>query len=210
MEKVKKPFYKKWWFITIVIVYALSTVAYLTGDDKAEEEAKAAEVAAMKAEEDNKREAEKEAQLQEEKERAELREKLLADAEKRAAEQETKREIDTSVFEYAEKVEVTDAIELNDHITLIISMSESTKPGMATQHVVNQTYDFVQQVDVKGAKTIGINVKQGDNKIAQFTVYTDKFKPNDDEPMSDAVIAASEIEFMTDEVKEHGKVMDSW
>ncbi|QGG51533.1 hypothetical protein [Lysinibacillus pakistanensis] len=118
--------------------------------------------------------------------------------------------IDTSVFEYAQAVDVTDAIDLNNHVTLIISMSEAINPGLATQHIVNQMYDFVQQVDVKGAKTIGINVKQGTKKIAQFTVYTDKFAPNDNEPMSDAVIAASEIEFMTDEVKIFGKTIASW
>lgn len=79
---------------------------------------------------------------------------------------------------------------------------------MATQHVVNQTYDFVQQADIKGAKTIGINIKQSEKKIAQFTVHMDKFVPNDDEPMYDAVIATSEMEFMTDEVKEFGETME--
>ncbi len=59
---------------------------------------------------------------------------------------------------------MTDAIDLNNHVTLIISMSEAISPGLATQHVVNQMYDFVQQVDVKGDKTIGINVKQGAKK----------------------------------------------
>ncbi|MFJ3386673.1 MULTISPECIES: hypothetical protein [unclassified Lysinibacillus] len=49
----------------------------------------------------------------------------------------SKRIIDTSVFEYADAVDVTDAIDLNDHVTLIISMNEAISPGLATQHVVN-------------------------------------------------------------------------
>lgn len=106
-------------------------------------------------------------------------------AEKRATEQETTRKIDSTVFEYATKIDVTDAIDLNDHVILILNMNEKTQPGMATQHVVNQTYDFVQQADIKGAKTIGINIKQSEKKIAQFTVHMDKFVPNDDEPMYD-------------------------
>lgn len=192
------------------------------GEEKAEETDAAQEEldkAKEKEAEQAKKDAELKAKEEEERKAKEAEEKALA--EQKSKEEEVEKEepttaekskhiIDTSVFEYAQAVDVTNAIDLNNHVTLIISMSEAISPGLATQHVVNQMYDFVQQVDVKGAKTIGINVKQGANKIAQFTVYTDKFVPNDNEPMSDAVIAASEIEFMTVDVKIFGKTIGSW
>lgn len=122
----------------------------------------------------------------------------------------TESEIDTTVFEYALATEVTDAIDINDHVTVFVEMREDISPGLATQHVVNQTYDFIQQDDVIDAKTITIAVKQGDIKIAQFTVNTANFVPNDDIPMTQLVMTASEIDFMTDEVKEFGKTMEAW
>ncbi|OLS38262.1 hypothetical protein BTR22_07170 [Alkalihalophilus pseudofirmus] len=119
-------------------------------------------------------------------------------------------EIDTSVFEYASQVDVTDAIDINEHVTLFVHMSEDTKPGLATQHVVNQTYDFLQQEEVQDAKTVSVNVKQGEVKIAMFTVNTDQFVPQDDIPMSDVVLEASDIEFMTEEVKQYGENLGTW
>ena len=118
--------------------------------------------------------------------------------------------INTDVFAYATKTEVTDAIDINDHVTVFVYMSEELTPGLASQHVLNQTYDFIQQEDVKDAKTISINVKQGDTKILMYTVEKDKFKTNDEIPMSDLVLEASKVEFMTDEVKEFGEIMEMW
>ncbi|OIK11966.1 hypothetical protein BIV60_17070 [Bacillus sp. MUM 116] len=123
--------------------------------------------------------------------------------------QQKPQNIDTSVFEFAKDVEVTNAIDTNQHLTVFVTMN-NVSPGLATQHVVNQTYDFLQQKDIKGAKTITINVKQGGKKIAMFTVDKNKFKPNDNESMSDCVMKASKMEFMTPEVKEYGSTMKSW
>ncbi|QQP11532.1 hypothetical protein FJQ98_20385 [Lysinibacillus agricola] len=205
----------------LVYIGALSALLLAAcGEEKVEETDKAQEEldkAKEKEAEQAKKEAEEKAKEEEERKAKEAEEKAKlakeqeeVDKEEPTTAEKSKPIINTSVFEYAQAVDVTDAIDLNNHVTLIISMSEAISPGLATQHVVNQVYDFVQQVDVKGAKTIGINVKQGANKIAQFTVYTDKLVPNDDEPMSDAVIVASEIEFMTDEVKAFGKTIGSW
>ncbi|UTI42087.1 hypothetical protein [Niallia sp. RD1] len=122
--------------------------------------------------------------------------------------EEEQSTINTDVFEYATKTEVTNAIDINDHVTVFVYMSEDLKPGLAAQHVLNQTYDFIQQEDVKDAKTISINVKQGDTKILMYTVETDKFKPNEEIPMSDLVLDASEVEFMTKEVEEAAEVFE--
>jgi|GEM_PF-3052153 len=116
--------------------------------------------------------------------------------------------INTDVFAYATKTEVTDAIDINNHVTVFVYMSEELTPGLASQHVLNQTYDFIQQEDVKDAKTISINVKQGDTKIFQFTVDTTKFKTDDEIPMSDLVLEASEVEFMTKEVEDAAEVLE--
>lgn len=119
------------------------------------------------------------------------------------------KKIDTSVYQYATNVEVTNAIDITQHVTLMIDMP-TDKEGLAFQHVVNQTYDFLQQPDIEGAKTVSVNVRKDGIKIGMFTVNTDKFKPNDQEPMADAVLNASEIEMLSPEVKEFGKVMELW
>jgi ABC-type enterochelin transport system substrate-binding protein len=116
--------------------------------------------------------------------------------------------IDTSVFVYAEKVVVTDARDITDHIDLVVHMSEKPTPGLATQHVLTQTYDFLQQKDIQGAKTITIGVMQGDLRISQFTIDVAKFKPTDH--LIKSVLAASTIDKMNDEVKEFGKTMELW
>jgi hypothetical protein len=59
-------------------------------------------------------------------------------------------------------------------------------------------------------KNVSVNVKQSEVKIAMFTVNTDQFVPQDDIPMSDVVLEASEIEFMTDEVKQYGENLGTW
>jgi Ca2+-dependent lipid-binding protein len=110
--------------------------------------------------------------------------------------------IDTSVFAYAKKVDVTDAIDINQHVTVFVTMSEELTPVLATQHVLNQSYDFLQQEDIKGAKTVTIAVKQGDIKIAQITVNKDNFVPNDTEPMASVVLKAAEIDMMKPEIKD--------
>lgn len=116
--------------------------------------------------------------------------------------------IDTSMYEYAENVEVTDALEINDHITLIIDMPESNTQGLAFQHVLNQTYEFLEQGSAKEAKTIGINIRQGGNKIAMFTIYLERFVENDDEPMAQLVLDASVVEMTLPEVDQYAETME--
>ncbi|MCM3758683.1 hypothetical protein M3197_14555 [Sporosarcina aquimarina] len=119
------------------------------------------------------------------------------------------KEINTSIYEYASKVDVTDARELNDHITLMIDMKTDNE-NLAFQHVLYQTYDFLQQKDIEGAKTIGVNVRVAGKKIVMFTVYPEKFVPNNKARMSDVVLAASEIEMMSKKVEKYGKKMGTW
>ena len=114
---------------------------------------------------------------------------------------EEEPKIDTSVFEYAKKTEVTNAIDTEQHITVFVYMSEKTKEGLAAQHVLKQSYDFLQQEDIKEAKTVTIAVSQNDKKTFQFIVDKDKFVPNENEPMSDVVLKASKVETMSAEVK---------
>lgn len=125
----------------------------------------------------------------------------------------TKKEeekIDTSVFKYAKKVEVTNAIDLTQHVTIFVYMDKKLSPGLATQHVLNQTYDLLQQKDVSKAKTITIAVKQGDLKISQFTVNKQKFVTDNNKPMVKLVLNASKIDFMNDDVKQYGQSTGLW
>ncbi|MDV6377719.1 hypothetical protein ORD22_05500 [Sporosarcina sp. GW1-11] len=122
---------------------------------------------------------------------------------------DVKKEIDTSVYEYVSNIDVTDARDINNHITLMIDMKTENQ-GLAFQHVLNQTYDFLQQTDIKDAKTIGINVCVKGNKVGMFTVYPERFQPNDNEPMADVVLVASEVEMVNSEVEEFGRLMELW
>jgi outer membrane biosynthesis protein TonB len=170
-------------------------------EDAKKKEAEEAEKAAkQKEEEEEEEEADKKAEAEKAKKKQEAVDKSKAEA----------KEIDTAIFAYAEKVDVTNAIDTTQHVTVFVTMNNEVKPGLAAQHVVNQTYDFLQQSDLTGAKTVTIAVKQSDTKIMQFTVNKDSFVPIDDVPMSECVMKASKIDSMTPEVEEFGVVMESW
>jgi hypothetical protein len=118
--------------------------------------------------------------------------------------------IDTSVFAYAESVDVTDARDITKHIDLVVNMSTDPPPGLAVQHVVSQAYRFLQQEDITGADTITIGVMQDGIRTTQFTVEVSKFSPDPDKSMVKCVLEASTIDKMNDEVKEFGAVMEMW
>lgn len=119
-------------------------------------------------------------------------------------------EIDTSVFEYAKNVEVTDSLDLTEHVNVVVYMSEDLEKGMAARHVILQTYDFLQQDRVKDAKTVTIGVMSGDMRIAQITVDMSKFKVDEEKPMIEVVMEASKIDKMNDEVKKFGESLELW
>ncbi len=160
-------------FITMLLSVALAAC----GEEKTEKASKGADTAEVKTTETKTEETKEEVKEVEE------------------------PKIDTSVFEYAKKTEITNSIDTNQHITVFVYMSEKTKEGLAAQHVLKQTYDFLQQEDIKDAKTVTIAVNQNDKKTFQFTVDKDKFVPNENEPMSDVVLKASKVETMSAEVK---------
>lgn len=114
--------------------------------------------------------------------------------------------IKTDVFVYAKKVDITDARDITQHVTATVFMSDELTPALATQHVLNQSYDFLQQEDLKGAKTVTIGVMKGDKRVFQYTVETAKFVPNDSEPMANVVLKASKVEKISPEVEEYAKV----
>jgi hypothetical protein len=121
---------------------------------------------------------------------------------------ETESKLDTSVFVYAKSVDVTDGREAMKHLDLVVNMDKSTAPGLATRHVLTQTYDFLQQSDISGADTITIGVMSGDLRVSQITVDVAKFKAGDN--IIGSVLIASKIDKMTPEVKEFGKTMNLW
>jgi PBP1b-binding outer membrane lipoprotein LpoB len=125
-------------------------------------------------------------------------------------EEEEVASIDTSVFAYAESVDVTDARDITKHIDLVVNMSTDPTPGLAVQHVVSQTYRFLQQEDITGADTITIGVMQDGTRTAQYTVEVSKFIPVPDKSMVKCVLEASTIDKMNDEVKEFGAAMELW
>jgi hypothetical protein len=200
--KMKKPIYKQWYFILIAIllIWLVSFVVgfivgfFGDGEQGETEQVDASIQVEKKAEEKTLTETSKNETSEVKEEKMEI----------------DKSQIDTNVFEYATVVDLTDAIDTNQHVTAKIQIIGDVNPGMAVQDVISQTFDFIQQDDMKGAKTITILVSQNDKKISQYTVQKDKYTPNDDDPMADLVLKASEIEFMSPEVKAYGEAMGSW
>lgn len=116
---------------------------------------------------------------------------------------ETKKNtIKTDVFEYAKKVDITDARDINKHVTAIVFMSDELTLGLATQHVLNQSYNFLQQADLESADTVTIGVMQGEKRVFQCTVTMKNFVPNDSIPMADVVLKASKVEKIDSQVQE--------
>lgn len=179
---MKKPFYKRWWFIALAVFIVLGAIGALLEDEETTSEDKVETVAPVVDEN-------------------------VEDTQKEEA---SESKIDTSVFEYATNIEVTDAIEINQHVTVKLAISEDSKPGMQVQNIITQTFDFLQQEDIKEAKTITIFVVQDDIKVAQYTVNKEKFIPNETDSMVDLVLQASEIEQMSEEVKQHGEALELW
>lgn len=130
------------------------------------------------------------------------------DASDNATEEDSGNTIDTSMFEYTVDIEVTDALDVNDHITVMLYYNEELQPGMAFQHAANHSYEFLQQETVKEAKTIGINVVQGDKKLIMFTIHPEKFEENDEVPMANLVMEASIVEMIQPEVEEYAEIME--
>lgn len=130
--------------------------------------------------------------------------------ESKTEEIEDEIKIDTSIFDLAKEVNVTDARDLTQHITLQIILKDAVKQGNGVQAVLTQTYDFLQQEDIAGANTITIFVNSGQLKIFQITIDTSKFKTNDEISMVKLVLDAAEIEKMTDEVKSYGEALELW
>ncbi|MDN4607358.1 hypothetical protein [Sporosarcina highlanderae] len=117
------------------------------------------------------------------------------------------KQIDTSVYEFASNVDVTDARDINSHITLEIDMKTDNQ-GLAFQHVLNQTYDFLQLPDIEGAETVTINVLVEGKKIAMFTTKPGELEINDDVPMAQLVLNASVVEMALPKVKEYAAAME--
>jgi hypothetical protein len=111
--------------------------------------------------------------------------------------------INTSIFQYAKKVEVTDSRETTGHVNVVVHMSEELTAPLAVQHVLTQTYDFLQQEDLKGAKTVTVGIMQGDQRPYQFNIDTTKFVTDDSIPMAKLVLDASVVEKTTPEIDEY-------
>lgn len=118
-----------------------------------------------------------------------------------------KSTIKTDAFIYAKKVELDDARDITNHVTATVFMSDELTSGLAVQHVLNQSYDFLQQTNLKGTNTVTIAVMQGDIRIFQCTVTMKKFVPNDSIAMSDVVLKASKVEKMSPQVEEFAKAL---
>lgn len=120
------------------------------------------------------------------------------------------REFDTSMYVYADEIDVTDNIEINDQIALIIDMPEHSIMGFTFQHVLSHTYDFLQQDTAKEAKTIEISILEEGNQIVVLTVHPDQlkeFKGNDDTTKDRLVLETSIINMALPEIVEHAEIM---
>ncbi|SDX96299.1 hypothetical protein [Thermoactinomyces sp. DSM 45892] len=109
---------------------------------------------------------------------------------------------------FVEDIKVTDARKITQHINVDIFLFNKAHAGHAVQFILNQYYEFLQQKDIKGAKTVTIGIMQNDTRIFQITTQVKKFKP--EEYFIPSILKASKIEKMSDEVREFGRVMEKW
>lgn len=116
--------------------------------------------------------------------------------------------IDTSMYEYSPNVEVTDAIDINNHITLMIDMNDNLEAGLAFMHATNQTLDFIEQNNMENVETIGVNVRLNEIKIAMFTVHPNEIENNENESMANIVLNASDVEMISPEVEDFANNME--
>lgn len=159
--------------------------------------------------EDGKKESENKA-LSKEEDAVEVKE--IEEEEKEEEEEAEKVEeaidIDTSMYEYSKEVKVTDAMEINDYVSLIIQMNDGLNPGLAFQHATNQTYDFLQQDALQAAEKVGINIILNDQKIAMYEITLAEFETNDEESMAQLVLDAAVMQMIQPEVEEYAETME--
>lgn len=192
---MKKTIYKQWWF-WVAIILVIGAIGSITSNSEENNDA----LAVVKEEQPKQKNPVDKP--------TELKTTDQPVTEKQSQKTEKTDGIDTSVFVYATKVDVTDARDITEHIDLVVHMNEDVKLGLATQHVFTQAYDFLQQDDIKGAKTVTIGVMSGNLRVAQITIEMSKFKPEGQ--LIKSVLEASSIDKMYPEVKDYGKVMELW
>lgn len=211
----KKPIYKKKWFWIALLVLAIFGQILNLISPKEEEEIAEETKQSMSDQSDTTTKSE-ETRKQEVSVQSSEKNNVAATDSKPKKQTEEKNEkdvldseeIDTSVFIYATDVEVTDALEITEHIDVVVHMSEKVKKGLAVHHVISQMYNFLQQDKVKAAKTVTIGVMSGNLRVAQLTVDMNKFEAG--EHIINSVMDASKIDKMDDEVRDYGEVMELW
>ncbi|WML48806.1 hypothetical protein RCG23_01335 [Neobacillus sp. PS3-34] len=114
--------------------------------------------------------------------------------------------IHTSVFKGAKKVDVTDLRDANGNIDLVVQTANA--PGIAAQDVFSQTYDFLQQSDIQGAKTVTVGIVRNGSRIVQLTIHPNLFVAGENHIQS--VLQASDIERMSLEVETYADTVNWW
>jgi|SRR5690625_1521574 len=201
MKKEKKPFYKRWWFIVIV---ALLVIAVIVNPEEEEDSDITEEHVSETDEKDSNNEDKDDSTSEPEHKEEQLDEEATDESDEL---DETEVVIDTSMYEYSKDVQVTDAIDINNYVSLMIEMNDNLNPGLAFQHATTQTYEFLQQEALQGADKVGINIILEGQKIAMYEVDLNEFKPKDDESMAQLVLDAAIMEMITPEVHEYTQTM---
>src|SRR5690625_795359 len=204
MKKEKKPFYKRWWFIVIV---ALLVVAVIVNPEEEEDSDTTEEHVSETDEKDSNNEDKDDSTSEPEHKEEQLDEETTDESDESDELDEAEVVIDTSMYEYSKDVQVTDAIDINNYVSLMIEMNDNLNPGLAFQHATTQTYEFLQQEALQGADKVGINIILEGQKIAMYEVDLNEFKPKDDESMAQLVLDAAIMEMITPEVHEYTQSM---
>src|SRR5690625_188008 len=205
MKKEKKPFYKRWWFIVIV---ALLVVAVIVNPEEEEDSDTTEEHVSETDEKDSNNEDKDDSTSEPEHKEEQLDEETTDESDESDELDEAEVVIDTSMYEFSKDVKVTDAIDINNYVSLMIEMNDELSPGLAFQHATTQTYDFLQQKALEGADQVGINILLDGQKIAMYEVDMSKFEINDKESMAQLVLHASVMEMITPEVHDYTQNMD--
>lgn len=119
--------------------------------------------------------------------------------------------VDTSFFTYANSVEVIDNRSTHNNLLVWIDYSADAEPGMSTLNTLNQAFDFLEQPDVIKIGTVTLAIRVGDIKVAQFNIKPANVDFNNNEiGMANLVVNGSEIEYLNENVKSFGQIMELW
>jgi colicin import membrane protein len=163
-EKVKKPFYKKWWFIGIVALFIIGIFMQPSEEEKAQIEAE--EVAAQAKEEEVKKQKDEEKKAKEEAKKQEEEKKAAAEKEEKKKEEEERASLMVAFNLVTE-----DVIASSNGVITDITIADATNYFQVDVFVDETTWAVSNESEkMSFATTMGTSIE---NALSPYDTYVD-------------------------------------